>query len=469
MTNMLQRFPKQIASKGIMVYLIALMVVSAVFNGYAMKFVFMAFGIIEVIGFFAGSTILSRKWAGASSRQYESHLFWLALIIRIAWVVFSYLFFISFTGQPFEPGAADSLGYHDTATWLKGREFKFVFSYLFQRGSVSDSGYVFYLTMVYKICGNGVIVPRIFKSVMSAFSTVLIYKMVARSVDEETGRLAGAFAMLMPNLIIYCGLHLKETEMLFLLCAFLERTDYLIRTREYSMGTILLPLILCASLFTFRTVLGAVAFFSLCTGLLFTSTRVVGLVKKVLVVFWILLAAAVLTGGAISSDIERYYVERTENQVHKRSEQTSRGNLWAQYATGAVMAPMMFVLPFSTMVDVDEQYTQQILHGGNLVRNYMGYFVLVALFVAFFRRKDWRNYLLIGTYSIGYLAILSLSGFANSERFLLPALPGLIFLWAYGVRVLDKHSYRYFSYWVYVVFFMQVAWAYFKLGSRGLF
>lgn len=466
---MLNTFPKQISNKGILVYLIALMVISAVFNSYAMKFVFIVLGLVEVVGFFAGSALLSRNWNGISSKQYTKYVFWLAFFIRIVWVIFSYFFFISLTGQPFEYAAADSIGYHDTASWLSNSDFKFVFQYLFQRGGISDAGYAFYLTLIYKAVGNGVIVPRILKSVLSAFSCVLLYKLVARSVDEQAGRVAGIFAMLMPNLIIYCGLHLKETEMIFLTVAFLERADYLIRSRNYSMASILVPLILCAALFTFRTVLGTVAFFSFCTGVLFTSTRVVGAMKKVLVVFWIVIAMGVMAGGTIAAEIERYYVEREDNQVQKRSEQTMRGNQWAQYATGAIMAPMMFVLPFSTMVDVDEQYTQQMLHGGNIVRNFMGYFVLVALFVALLRRKDWRNYLLIGTYTIGYLAILALSGFANSERFLLPALPGLIFFWAYGIRHLDKRSYRYFKVWVYVVFFMQVAWAYFKLGSRGLF
>lgn len=465
---MLKRFPKHISNKGILVYLIALTVISAVFNGYAMKIIFMVLGIIEVVGFFYGSTMLSTSWSNTSSRQYVSNLFWFAFSVRIIWVIFSYFFFIRFTGQPFEPGAADSLGYHETATWLKDTDMNFVFSYLFKRGGVSDAGYAFYLTLIYKVFGNGVFIPRILKCVWSALSCVLIYRLVSRSIDEEAGRMAGIFAMLMPNLIIYCGLHLKETEMLCLLIAFLERSDYLIRTRTYTMATIIVPLVLCLALFTFRTVLGTVAFFSLCTGALFTSTRVVGVAKKVLVAFWVLLTICVLAGGTISTEIERYYTERTENQVNKRAEQTARGNQWAKYATGAVMAPMMFALPFSTMVDVDEQYTQQILHGGNLVRNFMGYFVLVALFVAFFRRKDWRNYLLVGSYTVGYLAILSLSGFANSERFLLPGLPGLIFLWTYGVRFLEKRSYKLLSYWVYVVFIMQVAWAYFKLGSRGL-
>lgn len=130
---------------------------------------------------------------------------------------------------------------------------------------------------------------------------------------------------------------------------------------------------------------------------------------------------------------------------------------------------MMFVMPFATMVDVDEQYSQQIIHGGNYIRNLMGFFVILAIIVAVFVTKEWRDLTLVGSYVIGYLIVLASSGFANSERFLLPALPGLIVMWAYGLTRLTAKSYKWFNIWVIAVFFMEFGWAFFKLGSRGLF
>ena len=148
--------------------------------------------------------------------------------------------------------------------------------------------------------------------------------------------------------------------------------------------------------------------------------------------------------------------------------QTSRGNQWAKYATGTVMAPMVFVLPFATMVDVDQQYGQQEKHGGNYIRNFMGFFAILAIYEAF-RRKKWRDFSLIGSFVIAYLGIISLSGFSNSERFLLPGLPCLVLLWAYGISTLRKQTYKFLTPWCVVVCVMNIAWAYFKLGSRGLF
>lgn len=466
---MLSSLPKQISSKAIVTYFVSLAVVSVVFNRYAIGWQFMLLGVIEVVTFFMFSTICSQRWRALSKKTFISKLFWTAFLLRIVWVVFSFFFYKSLTGVPYEPGAADSMGYHATAEWLKSRSWSFVFSYLFGGAAVSDSGYALYLTTFYKLFGTGLFLPRIVKALLSAITCVLVYKVAARSIDENTGRLAGVFCLFAPNLIIYCGLHLKETEMIFLSVAFLERSDYLLRTRNYNLWTIFLPLLLAVSLFLFRTVLGAVAVFSLLTGLLFTSTRIVGKLKKVFVMFWMILGIAYFAGGTIATEVEGYLSERTENQASKRYEQTRGGNLWAKYATGAVMAPMIFVLPFSTMVNVDDQYNQQIIHGGNFVRNFMGFFVILALIFALFINKDWRNMSLVGSYVIGYLGVISMSGFANSERFLLPALPALIVLWAYGVSVLNKKSFRYFKYWIAIVFLMQVAWAYFKLGSRGLF
>jgi hypothetical protein len=188
-----------------------------------------------------------------------------------------------------------------------------------------------------------------------------------------------------------------------------------------------------------------------------------------MLIAWGILAISTLAGGVISTEIQSTWEDRGDNQIAKRTHQTNKGNQWAKYATGTVMAPMMFVMPFPTMVDVDQQYNQQMLSGGNYVRNFFGGFVLIAIFSAIFITKNWRNLSLIGSFAIAYLGIISSSGFANSERFLLPALPILLIMAAYGISLLNAKNYRFVKIWYYVVPVMAVAWAFFKLGSRGLF
>lgn len=465
---MIPFFPKQIANKGITIYLISLAAVSILFFKHAMGIEYILLGLMWVIGFFTLSSAATKRWASLSPKQFCTTVFWVALAIRVAWVVFSYFFYISKTGQPFEFGAADAVGYHGEAKWLSEAGWDTAFIYWGSKGGVSDVGYPFWLTLVYSVFGPSVIIARLFKSFFSAFTCVLIYKLAHRNIGEYPGRMAAIFCAFMPNLIIYCGTHLKETEMIFLIVAFLERADYLIRSRHYSILTIAIPALLALSLFFFRTVLGIVAILSLFAGLIFTSARLVGRMKRIVMIVFGLVCIAGFAGGTIATEIEGYWEIRVVNQFNKRAEQTARGNQWAKYATGTVLAPMVFVLPFSTMVDTG-QGNQMVLHGGNYIRNFFGVFVLLALFYAIFKDKNWRNLSLIGAFAVGYLGIISVSGYGNAERFLLPGLPCLLMMAAYGISKLDAKNIKFVNYWYIIVVLMEIGWAYFKLGSRGIF
>ena len=389
--------------------------------------------------------------------------------LRIVWVIASYFFYIEVTGQPFEFGARDAVGYHLDAEWLAGEPLSTAREYLFSNFMISDSGYPLYLTIVYKIFGPVIIIPRLLNALFSSITCILIYRLSSRSFGEDAGRMAGIMAVFMPNLIIYCGYHLKETLVLLMVVACLERIDYLVRCPKISLWNILLPSLLAGAMFLFRTVLGAAAVFAFAsTALVSTAPAMKRGGRRVALIAWGVLALLVFGGGAIATEVEGLWEGRGENLSNKRTEQTLRGNKWARYATGSVMAPMIFVLPFATMVDVDQQYGQQAKSGGNYVRNFMGFFAILALVEAF-RRKKWRDFVPIGAFVIAYLGVVASSGFSNSERFLLPGLPCLIMMWSYGVSTLREKTYKLLTPWCVFVFMMEFAWAYFKLGSRGLF
>lgn len=465
---MIPIFPEKIAKKGILIYLISLAAVSIAFFKHAMLVVYILLGVMWVTGFFLLSSSCSKKWMRYPVKKFAWRILWIALILRLAWVVFSYFFYKAQTGQPFEFDAADAVGYHEDAKWLALCDgWDTAWNYWGHFGGVSDIGYQFWLTLVYKIFGPSVIIARVIKSVLSAMTCVLIYKLARRNIGEFPGRMAAIFCTFMPNLIIYCGLHVKETEMIFLIVAFLERADYLIRSRHYNVFTIAVPALLALSLFFFRTVLGVVAIISLFAGLVFTSTRLVGRTKKAVLISLGVVSLAGFAGGTIATEVEGYWEARVENQVLKRNAQTAGGARWAKYATGTVLAPMEFFMPLSTMVDTGQE-NQMILHGGNYVRNFFGIFVLLALFYAIFKDRNWRNLSLIGAFAVGYLGVISVSGYGNAERFLLPGLPCLLIMTAYGISKLNVRNYKYVKYWYIIVVVMEVAWAYFKIGSRGL-
>ncbi len=468
---MVPYLPNQITQRAIITYLTALLAISLLFSSYSMKIGFMLLGVAFVVGFFTITSAWSRKGRAVSEKDFITRIFIVAFFLRLIWVIASYYYYIEATGIPFEFETADAISYHEGAVWISERSWPDVFKHYFVEASseFADTGYPLYLTILYKLFGSSIILPRIIKAFISALTCVLVYKLAFRTFGEQVARMAGIMMVFMPNLIIYCGYHLKETEMIFLEVAFLERMDYLLRSKKVSFWNIFLPTILALSLFLFRTVLGAAAIFSFATAVILSNTPSMKRGwKRTALIGWGILCLIVLSGGTLMTEIEGYWEKREENVQNARLEQTLRGNQWAKYATGTVMAPMAFVLPFATMVDVDQQYGQQAKHGGNFIRNFMGFFALLAIFEAL-RQKKWRDFALIGSFIIAYLGVVSLSGFSNSERFLLPGLPCLIPMWAYGISVLRKQTYKLLMPWCCFVFLMEFAWAYFKLGSRGLY
>lgn len=449
-----------------MIYFISLAIVSIIFINHMMKFDFLIIGIAWILLFFLLSVRYTRKWADIPEKNYIRKLFFTALTFRIVWVLFSYIYYFIKTGLPFEFGSSDALAYHDAAIWMKEIGWSQTMDYLSTK-SIADSGYPIYLTILYTIFGDSVLIVRILKAVLGAWSCVLLYKLASRNVGEEAGRMAGIFCCLMPNLIMYCGLHLKEIEMIFLTIAALERADNLLRTKV-TFWKVLLLAALVISLFTFRTVLGITVIFAIGTSLVFSSSTMMSSWNRVVLITWAIIAIMVMAGGTIANEAQSLWEHRSENQTAKRDWQVRKGVEWAKYATGTVMAPMMFVLPFPTMVDVDEQYNQQLIHAGNFVKNFMGIFVIIAVFDAILRRKNWRDLSLLGSFVISYLGVICMSGFANSERFLLPGLPFLLIMAAYGISILDKSYFKWVKLWYWVVPVMVIGWAVFKLGSRGI-
>ena len=467
---MIPFFPKQISYRAIVTYIISLSIVSIVYLQYAMKFGYILLGISSVLLFFLATSQWTTNWTSHNEKWFINHIFFIAAGLRLIWVVASYFYYQQATGIPFEFEAADSIGYHESGLWLSTSPLSEGLEAFFGPDSVgvSDAGYALYMGVLYRIFGPVIIIPRILKAFIGAFTCILLYHLAKRNFNEQIARMAAIMCALMPNMIIYCGLHLKEVEMIFLEVAFLERTDYLLRSRKLTFGNMVLPTLLAGSLFLFRTVLGATAIFSFATAILFSSTPTMKKnLRRLALAGWGVLCMLLLSGGTIMTEAEGYWEDKSENLSNRRLEQTSRGSQWAQYATGAVMAPMVFVLPFSTMIDVNQQYGQQEKHGGNFIRNFMGFFAILGIFESI-RRKRWRDFALIGSFVIAYLGIVSLSAFGNSERFLLPGLPCLILIWSYGVSVLNKSSYKLLTPWCAVVVLMEFAWAFFKLGNRGM-
>ncbi|MDD3480045.1 MAG: glycosyltransferase family 39 protein [Paludibacteraceae bacterium] len=437
-----------------------------------MSLVWMVFGLVEVVGFFYVSNRLTRTWINYSPRLFEKKVFWTALIIRVVYVLFSYLFYNLMTGEPFEYGAADSKGYHEAASWIKNLLLQGQIEgyFIAMRGAYSDMGYPLSLGIQYLLTGGSILVARLVKAALSAYMCLLIYRLAKRNFGEYVGRMAAVFALVMPHFIYYCGLHLKETEMIFLSVWFLERIDFVIRTKHLSLKLLILPVFLLVSLFFFRTVLGVTAIFAVGTAVLFSEANVLNRHKRMVLLLWGASAVLVFLGGSISTEIEEVWQKSGSEEQSKNMEWRSQregGNQFAKYAGATVFAPLIFTIPFPTMVHVDYQENQMMVNGNNYVKNILSFFVILAFYLII-KRKLWRKHTLLITYILTYLGILAFSSFAQSERFHLPVLPIALIFAAYGISEVTKQHKKLFDYWTLFMLIAIIGWSWFKLAGRGL-
>lgn len=471
---MMKVFPKFIANKAIILYLTLIIVIPLTF-GYPMEWFAYIWGIVFVVSFFYYSNTLSKKWLRYNVETFSKKLFVSALIIRIFYVFVSYWFYCEMSETPpFELGSpGDSWNYDLKAAACadiirNDLGWKYVVSYL--GTDIADVGYVCYLTVVYYLTGNSIIMTRIINSVFSAMVVVFIYKIAKRHYGEETGRLAGVITLLMPNFIFYCGLHLKETIMVFLIVYFINSADViLIENKKWQN---LLPMFLCGMvLFTFRTVLGAVAFLSFFTTLLFTKGKMMSWGKRIIVGLMMVGLLGVFVGDDLKKEIQYAWEKNDGNTQQQNMEWRAKrknGNKFAKYAGAAVFAPLIFTIPFPTMVATPAQENQRLIHGGNYVKNVLSFFTILAVFVLIFS-GEWRKHVLILSFILGYLVVLVFSTFAQSERFHQPVLPFEMLLATFGISQMTKRKYKiYFNCWIIFLFVADMGWQWFKLRGRGM-
>ena len=465
---MIPFFPKQISQRAIIVYVAALISISVVYIKFAMSFLYIVLGLTFVLGFFLSLPYLSKSWLKRPETRFVCSIFLLAVSLRLIWVVASYFYYIKATGLPFEFEAADSMGYHDEASWLSVSPWSVVHEWYFGEGAhgISDVGYPLYLTILYKVFGINIIIPRIIKAFISAYTCVLVYRLSARSFGEETGRIAGIICALMPNLIIYCGYHLKETEMLFLATLALERFDRLIRSSDHRTLNIILCVLFTLLSFGFRTAVGMILIGSYIVMVLFSEKEQFAPKKKVITLATVALSIVALMMTPIGKEILFMFKVNFTESDYMVVKYNHYGMKYADYASYKTMAPGVFVLPLTNMVEVANG-NQKMMNGTYFVKNYLAFFAMWC-FVAAIREKKARSFRLIGSYTLVYLLMIAFSFAVNSERYHLPALPGIIIMAAFAMTHFRKKDFPFYYVYCALLLVAIVAWNYLKLAGRGL-
>ncbi|MCG8699389.1 MAG: glycosyltransferase family 39 protein [Bacteroidales bacterium] len=458
-------------SRAIVYYFLVLGVCMIMFSSNSLSFLWILTGSLTVVFFYFFVFRLSVVWSNFSVKDFIRNLFITGLMVRIVYVIISYILYNQITGKPFEFIARDSLFYHDFGYNISTIGIKKAFMMASEWNvNVSDMGYPTFISIIYSVFGKSVIAVRILQSVANAYTVVLIYKFTQRNFDETTARNAAIIAMLLPNFIYYCGVHLKEIFMVFLVMVFIERIDYILKSNKIKWSALILPAICGGTLFLFRTVLAACVWFSLFSALILAKQNTIKKERRWLIGIWFVVAALIILSDATEKELGTYWEKKNNNLENSLRYKAKRkgGNLLAERGSAAVFAPMILIAPFPTMVNIETQQNQMYLHGGYYVKNTLAFFVLIALLSIFFKQKNYRKHVLILVYLAGYLTIITFSSFALSERFHLPILPIFCILSGVGITQINQNNIRLFVPYLLIVSVMIIGWNWFKLAGRGL-
>lgn len=473
MADMISYFPKYFTNRSILLYLLLLLLIPMAF-GCPMAWYWWVFGLVEVVCFFYFSYLLSRGWQNVSGTKLEGALFSTSLCIRLLYVLFSYALYFVLSDNAFEFSAGDSLWYDAMgrlgADLIWGRNVGEQWGNFFSYAGASDIGYPLYLSAIYAITGKSILITRAIKAIMSAYTVVLVYRLASRNFGDVTGRMAAVFCVLMPNLIYYCGMHLKETEMLFLAILFIERADALFRRNKIHVRDIILLLVIGISTFFFRAVLCYVLFLTLVASVVFGSKRIKRggkwAIEGLLLVILCIFGYFQVGSGMGESDEFQNITEQQEINMQWRSERKG-GNSYAKYASSTVFLPLMFTIPFPTMVNIEGQQNQQMIHGGNYIKNITSFLTILAIVILLLNGR-WKDNVVPLAFMCGYLLVLAFSSYAHSERFHIPSLPIELMFAAYGVTHFKAKHKNWFTVWLIAIFVANIGWTWFKLRGRGL-
>lgn len=476
----LRYVPNMVTDYAMLTYFAALVACCIAYSRYALDFKWMLFGIVEVVGFFYFSNYCSKEWIDYTPKQFLKNIFWWGFTLRVVWVLVSYIIHQHWTGTAFTIDARDELFYDEVARYgaglMRNRDWHIYSKVMtFSGAAFSDMGYPMYLSIVYWIFGDSILMARIIKALLGAWTAVLIYKFASRNFGLSVGRIAAIFCMLMPNLIYYCCFQLKEVEMVFLAVLFAERADALIRMKKMPWRSLILLMLIPAYMFMIRTALAATLVLAFMCALLLTTGRVVHTGRRIGLLIVAVAAAVVMLfsttsiGKEVSLMWETGGASQQANMEWRAQRDGKLSQRFAKYAGAAVFAPIIFSLPFPTMVETPSQEIQKQIHGGNYVKNIISYFTIMSLLVLL-ASSNWRKHVLLLALLCGYLLILVFSSYAHSERFHQPILPFTMMLAAYGISKMYDLRWiaGWYPYWCVLMFIIALAWNWFKLAGRGM-
>ncbi len=482
-------FPSRMATSGMVTSAIALAIVLFAFSANAMPAYLYLIFVLEIGLFFGATQHYSHAWAKFSPMKFIRILFITGLLLRIPFTLYHHIENVNNFGLLYYDKLADievyvGLPKDAVDNILQRGDWDFIGLFM-KFLAFDDLGAPILNTFILLLTGNAnpcgaVLVVNV---ILGAITPIFIYNIARRHFGEDVGKMAALFCMLNPNMIWWCSALMKETQMVFFTCWFLDRMDAVLMRGKVSVAEVIPVALIGMYVFLYRAALGILLFMAFFAALVLMSQRMVSMGKKIMAGLLVIIVLLLGFGQQMRDQAETLRSQAFgENQRTNMEWRTRRdnGNAFAKYASKAVFAPLIFTIPFPTLTYTYEgQVPLMEVAGGNMIKNIFSFFVILAMFLLLMS-GEWRRHVFIVAYLIGYLVILAFSVYAQSGRFHMPALPFEMLFAAYGIKLIQqnvpltrhigrKTTYlRWYTYWCVLCVAFAVFWQWFKLKGQGI-
>lgn len=474
-------FPAWIWRKTILFAFITLLIVMFVYSSRPMTPFLYSFYVIEILSFFYYGQILSNRYKFSSSKHFVHQMILIAFVIRVPLCIYNHFSYLELGGEQYYRYIQDVEFYVGSAVEAANNFFysgslNFLDTWInVYHIAFDDIGCSLYYTIILILTGNFSTCPVLYLSncILGSITVIFIYRITQRHFGDGVARLTTVFCVLNPNMIWWCSSLMKETQMVFLTCWYLNIMDKILFSHKILFKSIIPGIAIGMVLMLYRSALGALVFVSFFISVLFLDKNIISPSKKILISIIVALTLSISIGNYILSQVDIMAKSVDSGGQQSNMEWRARrehGNEFAKYAGAAVFAPLIFTIPFPTLTYTHEgQEALMQVAGGNYIKNVLSFFVILSMFV-FLLNKTWRQHILIISFTVGYLVILVVSVYAQSGRFHMPILPFEMMFAAYGISLCqDKPRLRVmYTYALVAEIGFCVFWQWFKLKGQGL-
>lgn len=443
------------------------------FPNYIMPLPILFVGIGVILFFYNAIRWYALLWEKV--KHLEVRLFFHGLFYRTIGVSCMYVLTLLYdpNSLPFEISAADSWNYHYSGIIVADaiRDGQNIFTALsFFWSNESDYGFSIVIGTLYSVFGKYPLAVKLFNAVLGSITVVRIYQITKIVYQKEQAKIAGIIIMLMPPLLWFGGMFLKETILIFLLVNASYFAMKIVDQTKLKIYYISIVLFHFGLLFYFRVVLAPILLAAIFMQITFLKFQ-----KKRDIFISIILNIGILIGSLYVMRIlhmDTYVleiIEASQGQFGNELDQASR-NRGISYAA-ALIAPLLIagaiLTPFPSVLDFEASQLGIFAHFQNeIIRNGMYFFVFLGLIRAI--RLKQKKTILVGSIAIIYILILAASGISHQDRFQILSLPFLIIFMSDGIVNRYHKQKKHWSLYLVLIFIIILMWNMFKLSIRGL-